>query len=376
MGATMTSYRLLVIGGVVGLGAVLSASCSAILGADFNVALAGAGGSGGGSSNVAATSSSGSGGGGTTGGTGGDPGCLPDNCPPETVSASEDNPFGIAASGDSVYWTSYGLTGTDGTISRSLINSPSGGSQVLAAGLVNPSQVAVSTEHVYWTSTAALGGVYCLPLGGGAMPRIVAEGQPGPIGILVDDASVYWTSSDGQVKSVSVGCSTVPPMSTIVATGLNTPALLAKKAGALFVTEYLDVGRLMRVDPGVNAPVQVQGNLSHPDGVVDRNTDICYATAVNDGGVYCSDLGVVVTHIADHQDTPAMLTVDRTDSTLYWANAGSGTIMKATLFGLGAKEVANGQMFPTGVVVAGSYVYWTNYAPKGKGGSVMRVRIH
>jgi sugar lactone lactonase YvrE len=366
MEATMTSYRLLVIGGV-----LVSTSCSTILGANFNVDPEGAGGG----SGVSAATTSGSVGD-SSSGNGGGPSCLPDACKPELVS-DEDNPFGIAAFGDSVYWANRGSTGVDGAIKRSMISAPGAPPQVLVKDLVNPNQVAVTANHVYWTSTAASGGVYCVPLAGASAAQFVAEGQPGPIGILVDDANVYWTSANGTVRSSGLGCAPVPPAATTLATGLDTPALLAKNTnGSIFVTEYLAKGRLMRIDPANDTPVEVLIALPTPDGIVARGSAICFATAVDDGGVYCVDGGPGVTTMAMHQSFPATLTVDRSDSTLYWVNSGNGTIMKATLFGTSAVQVASGQLSPNGVAVAGDYVYWTNHMPKENGGSVMRIRIH
>jgi hypothetical protein len=372
----MTRVRLFLIGGGVVAGAAASASCSAILGADFNVVLDDAGPGSGGGSAVAAASNGSVGSSGTGGAS---MGCLPDSCVPETVSDIEDNPWGIAASGDWVYWASHGKMAADGAIKRVSVSAPAAVPITLVGSLDMPNQVAVDEGFVYWTSSEA-NAVYCASITGAVAPTLVAGAQPGPIGILVDAGSVYWTTNAGHVRKVPSGCSVDLGAEEDVASGLVVPALLAEKDDILFVTEYTTGGRVMQMKKaGAAGASKLVDGVDTPNGITVRGDDVCFATAIVHGGVYCTGLTAgagEVTTIAADQNTPAGLTVDRADDTLYWANQSEGTIMKARLNAATPIKVADGQMFPNGVVVAGDYVYWTNYAPAGQGGSVMRVRIH
>jgi hypothetical protein len=54
----------------------------------------------------------------------------------------------------------------------------------------------VDTTSVYWTSYGSSGTVMKVPTGGGT-PITLASGQSGACGIAADATSVYWTNYDG-----------------------------------------------------------------------------------------------------------------------------------------------------------------------------------
>lgn len=369
------SHLFLVCAGAVSVVAVAT-SCSTIIGADFDVMRAGAGGS-------ASSSSSTSGSGGsssttTTGGGGGDATCQPAQCKPELVADQENLPLGLAVSGAWVYWSSRGTGAPDGTIKRTHVTGPPMNQATIAAGLINPSQVAVDADHVYWTSNAAMGAVYCSSLAGGGDMHVVATQQTLPVGIVVAGGMVYWTAwgATGLVRKSPAGCAFSPPAPSDVATDLVSPSLLAATEKTLFVTEFTSSGRVMSIDLKTEQKMPRMSGLDTPNGIVVRDGDVCFTTSVHDGSVFCPDISSGYKEVALHQDTPATIAVDSIDGTLYWANQGDGTIMKYVAGAALPDKVASGQHSPTGIVVAGNYVYWTNYTSVAAGGSVMRQRIH
>lgn len=379
MGTSMSPTRALLILGAAALGALTATACAQILGADFDVKLAdagpdgGAGGSDfdGGSVTSSSSSSGGSG--------GGDAGCEIGKCLAEVVS-KEDSPRGIATAGHWVYWTSDGSQTAEGTIKRTDVLDPVPSASKLIEGLTKPNQIAVDAAHVYWTDTVE-GSVYCMLLSGAITPTHVVSSENGPIGILVDDTSVYWTSSDGLVRRAPLGCPASPPVPSLVTSGLSTPALLARSGGEVFVTEYRSAGHVLRMpaDGGAATPLPMNVVYDTPDGITDRGDFVCFATALAGGSIYCAsvdDMFAAPSELVSGQNTPAGLTVDRSNGTLYWANSGSNVIMKLDAGASIPDQVASNQTAANGIVVAGDYLYWTNSTTVANGGGVMRLRIH
>lgn len=107
--------------------------------------------------------------------------------------AAGDEAVGVAAAQGQVFWTDRGHQ----TVNRVSLTSPNA---VLAtvtnlAGTPVLGNVAVWGSNVFFTDEGGqgtTGGVYRLPVGGGAAELLVAA-ERGAVGLAVDDTGVYWT---------------------------------------------------------------------------------------------------------------------------------------------------------------------------------------
>lgn len=120
-----------------------------------------------------------------------------------TVLASGKLSRGVAVDGTHVYWT----WGTPGPSQVARVPKDGGVPEAIAEGLAG--QVATDGVHVYWTevSTTSMtsGRIFKAPTGGGAVVAL-AEGQPDPTDIAVDENYVYWINGpeggDGAVMRI------------------------------------------------------------------------------------------------------------------------------------------------------------------------------
>jgi hypothetical protein len=104
----------------------------------------------------------------------------------------QDNIWGIAVAGGSVYWVDDGPLERDGGFTHgAIMQVPADGGLFarLAWPVDNPYGIAADSTHVYWTQ---IGAVMSAPLDGGP-PTMIAPGQQEPGGVVVDSTNVYWT---------------------------------------------------------------------------------------------------------------------------------------------------------------------------------------
>jgi hypothetical protein len=106
------------------------------------------------------------------------------------------NPTVMGTDQTTVYW----YNSTDGKLYSSARNG-NGFAAMVGNPLAHaPIQLAVDASDVYWTDGTA-GTVSAVPIGSaGATPLLVAGGQSGAAGIVVDSTAIYWVTSSSVMK--------------------------------------------------------------------------------------------------------------------------------------------------------------------------------
>ncbi len=111
----------------------------------------------------------------------------------QVLGADQSEPWGVAASADTVYWLN-GLGNPDDQ-PQSLVSTPSVGEQpleVLASEQAAPWGIALDDQYVYWTDYTT---VRAIPVGGGE-PIELARMQTIARSIVVDADDIYWITQE------------------------------------------------------------------------------------------------------------------------------------------------------------------------------------
>jgi hypothetical protein len=178
---------------------------------------------------------------------------------PELVASSNGTPFGVAADGDLVYWTSSNA-GADGKV----LKIARGGEEPieLAGALVNPFGIAVAGATVVWTELGAAaddGAVWAIPAAGGA-PSAVAAAQAAPRTILSDGDTVVWMDAEKRVLR-----SALLEGEPEVLEGARAAAI-ALSDEHIYWTDP-DAGTIMRAPKLLGEPEEVASGQPRPRGV-------------------------------------------------------------------------------------------------------------
>jgi len=230
----------------------------------------------------------------------------------------------------SVYFSAYDDTGVT-TYVGSL---PKAGGTVT---VIAPQQgaargVKVSGGFVYWLvdPQTGAGGVARAPIGGGAVQAITPTSYASDAWLAVDDKYVYWTDfadhgpTSGHIYRTL--CDGTGAVATLVA-GLDSPYGIAADATSLFV----GLGFTLNISNGMY-----------------------------DGAIITLDkLGappVPATTLASQQAQPLALAID--DTSIYWGDHLSGSLMRVPKAGGPAVVLASGSSGFEDVAVDDQYVYW------------------
>ncbi len=230
-----------------------------------------------------------------------------------------------------------------------------GAPAVLASGQIGPVGVVVNGGTVYWANRGD-GTIMAVPVTGGA-PTVLASGQNNPAYVAVDNGTVYWAdSSDGTVMAVPVTGGTP----TVVASGQPDPAYLAANGGFVY---WVDRGIHMIMDSpesgGLTASL-----VSDPGGPAYLAVDnsFVYWADSNTGQVMATrtaGLGGTPFALASGPGHPAYLTAN--SGTVYWTDLGSGAILKVTVndgIPSSPAALASDSNGPAYVAVDNGTVYW------------------
>ena len=279
-------------------------------------------------------------------------------------------PSGIALDQDYVYWTSY----VSGTIQR--VPKAGGSPQLLtSARVLGVPSLDVDDTSVYFSAyddTGVTTYVGSVPKSGGAI-AIIAPQQGAARRVKVSGGFVYWLvdpqASGGGVARAPIGGGAVQ---SITPTTYVAAAWLAVDDQYVYWTAYGDKGptsgHIYRtLNDGSGAVAILASGLDSPYGIATdaSNVFVGLGSALNitngmyDGAIITLDkLGtppVPTTTLANNQAQPLELAVD--DTSVYWGDHVSGSLMKVPKAGGPAVVLTSGSGFES-VAVDDQYVYW------------------
>jgi hypothetical protein len=185
-----------------------------------------------------------------------------------------------------------------------------GGAVVTVVPMTGPGGLVHDQSNLYWTDFFG-GGVYALPLGGGA-PLQLATGSA-PTGIAVVYQAVYWAN-------------------------------------------YVMAGSIATAPVRMGATTTIATGQIYPNSLVADGATVYWFTTT-DGAIRSAPLGGgPIATLASNLSAPATLAVDST--WLYWADANDHTIMKMPKGGGMPTILAMNQGGPLSIAVDGNFVYW------------------
>ncbi len=265
----------------------------------------------------------------------------------------------------------------------------------LASEQNHPSSVAVYQGMVYWTDEQA-GTVMTVPTAGGTPVTVVSKAEQGisagPPGnalptrvgpLFVYPPTIYWWAVSDTLTVAhscpsSGACDDSPgawwPMSAPLSGGSPASLGLIMSGGPApspMSGVAANTDGVFFASPGtwvIGQDTAEQGNGS-PFGLVcdthtifwtDRSAGTVTTASTKAGGIGTSST------LATGQADPSLIAL--AGDSLYWTNAGNGTVMQMPKAGGATVTLAQGQTSPYGIAVSSSAVYWTDQS-----GTVMKV---
>lgn len=270
---------------------------------------------------------------GTTGGSLEDPGC------PECIvlASGLTGGRGIALDVDHVYWTDQG----NGSVHRILKGGGDGG--MIALDQDQPYGISVSDGQVYWTNFSADGGVFRVPITGGA-PTLLHE-DAHPRSIVVSGDQIYWGTfdqDDGRLMRMPVARDEAATVLVSLSGGI---ADLVVDGDQVFFTAHTLSGGGSFIEPPPSDP---------PEGSV-------FATPPGGGPFDPFDILQLASDLAEPWG------IAKQGDTLVWVDGMGDTssharsVLSMASAGGPIQTLADGQTAPWGVAVDEQYVYWTDH---------------
>lgn len=316
---------------------------------------------------------------------------------PTTLASGQVQPSGIALYAGTLYWKDSG----GGIVS---VPTTGGTPTTLAVAYVGISgDVAADSTSVYWVDSTHL---MKLPLSGGTPTTLATGWYNQDFGLTVGSANAYWVTGTGGVLSASIAGGAVTTLASGIASGqvggngtvlsVGANNLYAAYESGSILAVPLDGGALSTLASGEGKPTDIAAGPSHvawsnevfPSvvvvpiaggtpttvasehslGVAVDATRVYWVSAL---GVQAAPLtgGPAVT-LAAASSAAEGLAVD--SNYAYWADQGTGSILRVPLGGGQVATLASGQASPWRLAVTPSEVVWTN---AGDGGSVVAVSL-
>ena len=315
--------------------------------------------------------------------------CAAGVCQPATIASSVDAPFGIAVSGNGVFWTRTNrlakcpVTGCAGpsTILTDEVAAPT-----LSGGAYGTLMV-VDGTNVFWLNKGKYSNYNsirrCAVTGCTATSATTLVDNDTPIRQITRDATtLYWVVKYGGVHKIAL--SSGPGSGT----SLSGSSSDQEVAVAVDATNAYVASTLVPSSGGGAYSCDLAGcigqkkSLFTPARLLAVHGATLYGTS-DDKIVACTSSGCsgTPTVLASGQVNVSAITADA--SGVYWTVRGSGTaadgsVRMCSLPGCasGVRSLATGQATPVGVVVDGDFVYWVNngITATASSGSVLRVR--
>lgn len=289
---------------------------------------------------------------------------------PVVLASGQTHAYDIAVDGANVYWTVQ--NDSDASVRSVPID---GGDVVNVAPLdygFNPyaSELELYGDRVIWTNiTSGVGAVFSVPKQGGADSRLFKSGENGePIAIRGD--RVYFTTTFPDYSIVSMapdgGAQSVHQKGQIDVTGLavDDDRVYWSKSGPLAGTGGVlakDLGAAVDAQPTVLYQATTRYEAG---GIALGPFDVVWAESESDRVLKVSKGGGPVTPLAEGQAYPTRVVVD--GQWVYFTNFGKtaakdGTIARVPLAGGAVVVLATLQDHPLGLAVDANCIYWTNY---------------
>jgi hypothetical protein len=304
----------------------------------------------------------------------GDGACAGGVCQPYPIVTDVSYPYGVAAQGGNVYFTTRYLT----VYLWCGVGACLGSLKQLASTQAGPRGITTDTTNVYWansgfpgrTDAAAIGSIATCGLAGcaGGATTVYAPAEEGPVDLAVDSSAVYWTdTTSGKVRRCAVGgCGGSP---TTLATDSTTLSGVAVDATSIYWAEA-KLGNIIQCPlSGCPTFTPFASGQTDPAEIDTANGDVYWSA--NGAIMSCPATGCGGSPRVFAKNQPSSFAIAHDETTLYWTQvAESGKVLSCPLSGCTEPTVlAEMQNMPTSVAVDSTSVYWANSG----GATIMRV---
>jgi len=226
----------------------------------------------------------------------------------------------------------------------------------------SPITIAVNSTHVYWTSSNPAS-VVRVPLTGGSPSTLYSQGNP--FALALTATQVFWSDSvtEAVLSSSLTGGSVATPWQAPADSFVGYPSAIAvSSAGVFFITQG-EEGYLEQLNPADGGLI-VQGTTSPASGVDYQ------PLAVDGTNMYWVDGENILqesistqsmSNLATGQPAVNGLTID--SANVYWVDTTASAIYRVPIGGTTVQTLVSGEDSPTSIAVDESNVYWTDSPP-------------